>query len=598
MVYLIQVDLRVVFLCSNYPVSSDQCYGYRTLHLNSTDHLRLINERFALALKESAITVWQQDLDLLFTWVYNPVSRVDVSTIIGKSDSDLVERAEDAEAIVAVKRSVIETGCSRHEVIPVQEKGETRYYDLRVDPTLSESGNITGITCVSIDITQHKRVAVALRESEERFRSLLEDANSSQQELLKTADRLSSVLDTSLDCIYRFNLQAQDYDYFSPASVNVLGHTPEQLMAMDMPTVLSLVHPEDRIILKSAIDRLPETGHEEFEYRRIVENRGYRWFAHQLYLVKDNEGRPLYRCGSIRDCTERKDEQQEIQRLAGIVELSKDFIGVFGLDGSTMYVNEAGRQMVGLLSDQTLNTSVVDFLFPEDLPDLLAFIDGVKATGSGSTETRFRHFVTGEQVDVHHLVVLIRDPVTNQPTALATVTRDIREQKRIEAERAEIAAKREKISETVQRSLLLSPPHDGYPGILTQPFYQSAYDDALVGGDFYDIFPVTKDLIALIVGDGTGKGISAATYTAEVKFVLRGYLREFKDDLASAISRLNAFILDNMRLDVLHSHNCCVALTAALVDMSAGEVLCTCAGAEPPLIQRSCSGDVVSGCDY
>ena len=38
----------------------------------------------------------------------------------------------------------------------------------------------------------------------------------------------------------------------------------------------------------------------------------------------------------------------------------------------------------------------------------------------------------------------------------------------------------------------------------------------MVGGDFYDAFPLEKGRVALVVGDASGKGLQAATRTAEV----------------------------------------------------------------------------------
>jgi serine phosphatase RsbU (regulator of sigma subunit) len=79
------------------------------------------------------------------------------------------------------------------------------------------------------------------------------------------------------------------------------------------------------------------------------------------------------------------------------------------------------------------------------------------------------------------------------------------------------------VAETLQRSLLLTPPPDAYPGLRFKAFYRPALDEALVGGDFFDVFAVRDDVIALVVGDATGKGLNAATYTAEIRFALRPF---------------------------------------------------------------------------
>lgn len=52
-------------------------------------------------------------------------------------------------------------------------------------------------------------------------------------------------------------------------------------------------------------------------------------------------------------------------------------------------------------------------------------------------------------------------------------------------------------------------------------YYASATKGATVGGDFYDFIPLTTDLVGLVIGDVSGKGVEAATSTAVTKFLLR-----------------------------------------------------------------------------
>jgi PAS domain S-box len=47
-----------------------------------------------------------------------------------------------------------------------------------------------------------------------------------------------------------------------------------------------------------------------------------------------------------------------------------------------------------------------------------------------------------------------------------------------------------RIAETLQQSLLLAPSINSLRGVRVQPFYEAALDEALVGGDFYDAFPL------------------------------------------------------------------------------------------------------------
>ncbi|HEX5323025.1 MAG TPA: PP2C family protein-serine/threonine phosphatase [Capsulimonadaceae bacterium] len=174
----------------------------------------------------------------------------------------------------------------------------------------------------------------------------------------------------------------------------------------------------------------------------------------------------------------------------------------------------------------------------------------------------------------------------NGMTVVLEVNRDVTAQRREQAEQAQYAREQKKIAEALQHSLLIAPPPDIYPGITVKAFYHSAQDDLLVGGDFFDIYALTENQIALVLGDATGKGLEAATFTAEIKFVLRAYLREYPSP-ALALERLNDFMVDKDRLDPLHLGQSYIAAAALVVNTSTGRVDAAMAGMEAPLILGS-----------
>ncbi len=139
-----------------------------------------------------------------------------------------------------------------------------------------------------------------------------------------------------------------------------------------------------------------------------------------------------------------------------------------------------------------------------------------------------------------------------------------------------------RVAETLQRSLLLTAPEDRFPGLAVKTFYEAAVSDTLVGGDFYDTFALDERRVALVVGDVSGKGISAAADTAEIKYALRAFLRD-DPDTARALCRLNDFVCYAQRFDG-RSPTSLVALALAVVDTATGEVTVSSAGAEPPLL--------------
>lgn len=71
-------------------------------------------------------------------------------------------------------------------------------------------------------------------------------------------------------------------------------------------------------------------------------------------------------------------------------------------------------------------------------------------------------------------------------------------------------------------------------------YYQPALDEALVGGDFLDVFSTNRGKTVLVLGDISGKGLAAATQVSVVRSMLRGELFDREPDtMAQAIARIN-----------------------------------------------------------
>ncbi len=116
-----------------------------------------------------------------------------------------------------------------------------------------------------------------------------------------------------------------------------------------------------------------------------------------------------------------------------MIENSTDFIGICDMRGIPFFVNRAGLELVGLDDiEEAKRTPVQDFFFPEDQPRIMGeFFSSVLKNGHGETEVRFRHFKTGDPRWMAYKVVTLKDD-SGSPVALATVSQDITERKRME----------------------------------------------------------------------------------------------------------------------------------------------------------------------
>lgn len=98
-----------------------------------------------------------------------------------------------------------------------------------------------------------------------------------------------------------------------------------------------------------------------------------------------------------------------------------------------------------------------------------------------------------------------------------------------------------RIAMDVQRALLPAEPPkvDGYS-------FFASYDSAqAVGGDYYDAFPLTDDLICLSFGDVAGKGVPGALIMSRISSCVQNTM-PFLHDPAEAIVKINNHMCSNM----------------------------------------------------
>lgn len=193
----------------------------------------------------------------------------------------------------------------------------------------------------------------------------------------------------------------------------------------------------------------------------------------------------------------------------------------------------------------------------------------------------------------------VRRDASGAPCGWDGITRDISATRQAQAERdaaqadadrrasalSQVYEREHRIAEALQRSLLIRPSLEALGGLQVETVYQAAWDEALVGGDYYDVFGLEDGKLALVVGDVSGKGLEAASRTAEIKFTLRAYLREYPH-AATAMERLNAFLCEARVLET-SSDGYFVCLTLAVVSPVSGVVEICAAGAEPSFLLRA-----------
>jgi PAS domain S-box-containing protein len=178
------------------------------------------------------------------------------------------------------------------ETVRVTKTGKRINVSLSISPIKDSSGRIVGISGIARDITEHKLAEEALRESEEKFRSVFRAAGVGMV-IVSPEGRFLAANGTF--CEY-------------------LGYTEEELLAK---SVESVTVPEDWPAFSHKFSEAitKGVGLWRFEKRCLHKSRRIVYTESSAFLIRDRSGKPLYFVSEVLDVTKRKESEETLSAM-------------------------------------------------------------------------------------------------------------------------------------------------------------------------------------------------------------------------------------------------------------------------------------------
>ena len=364
---------------------------------------RLTEERFRLAADNRALTLYEQDLALRYTWLYP--QHPEHARALGRSDLELAA-CPSGELLTRWKSEVIASGEPQRREVRSELTDGVHYYDVSIAPRRDENGRIIGVAGAALDITERKLAEQALRESEARFQAILD--NSTAVIFLK-------------DSAGRYLVVNRQFERLTGRRRSeVLGCEPTALHALPIAQRLARV---DREVLASGEPR---------EQEELIETaEGPRTFLSLRFPLKRAEGEIYGLAGIATDITQRKLDEAARRRLAAIVESSDDAIYSRDLAGRITSWNRGAERLYGYTAAEIVGQPLERLLPPEQAGELVGIFERLRRGERVCQHETVRLRKDGTRCDVALTVSAIRD-ATGSLTGAAMIAHDITERKRAE----------------------------------------------------------------------------------------------------------------------------------------------------------------------
>jgi PAS domain S-box-containing protein len=122
----------------------------------SLEELRVREELVRIALRSSPVAVFHQNADLRYVWAFNALTQHPTLPLLNRLDSDLFP-ADEAEQLTQWKRAVLTSGAASRHKVALTSQGQSRTFELAIEPFRDSSGAVAGILGTAVDITERIR---------------------------------------------------------------------------------------------------------------------------------------------------------------------------------------------------------------------------------------------------------------------------------------------------------------------------------------------------------------------------------------------------------------------------------------------------------
>ncbi|MDX6691889.1 MAG: hypothetical protein QOG15_3346 [Solirubrobacteraceae bacterium] len=320
----------------------------------------------------------------------------------------------DSEEVVARRDAM--TGPTNLEFRIVRRDGETRWIRMRAEPVRMQDGRAARIAAVSEDITDERVLRETLRESEERFRLMVEVVE----------DYAILMLDVD-GCVETWNTGAE----------RIKGYAAHEIIGRHF----SVFYTADDVAAGKPDRELTaarELGHLQDEGWRVRQDGTRFWANVVITPLRDADG-TLRGYGKVtRDLTESRSTELELreseERFRLLAENSTDVIGRLSLDMRIKYVSPASRSVYGYEPEAMVGRFGFEFVHPDDVAALRDDFSARDDQPGVITNTYRIIRGDGKTVWIEAKIRALRDPVSGEPIEFHTVARDVSDRRQAEAD--------------------------------------------------------------------------------------------------------------------------------------------------------------------
>ncbi|MFX1329176.1 MAG: PAS domain S-box protein [Promethearchaeota archaeon] len=327
------------------------------------------------------------------------------TSIIGITDKDLIWLKDDLESIQEKEFEVMQNNTPQYNAIEslTTIDGYQTWFEINRIPLHDSKANVVGILVTYEDITIRKISEQKLKESEEKYRGILENIK---------------------ECYFEVDLNG-NFVFFNDALCELQGCPREELLGTNYQ---DFVDEENKKKIINVYREVYETGspRSDFQYQSYRKDGKRITCESSIYLKYDSDGKKIGFSGVARDITEKFYLEQKIkeseEKYRTIFNSSPDYIFITDMEGKILDMNPALLNQIGITLEDVRTMNFTQFYAEDDMDKLYALgrelssgkeIKGIEIKAKTSNDEIFEYEVNSvpltEKGEVSKILNLARD---------------------------------------------------------------------------------------------------------------------------------------------------------------------------------------------
>jgi diguanylate cyclase (GGDEF)-like protein/PAS domain S-box-containing protein len=276
-----------------------------------------------------------------------------------------------------------------------------------------KEGKPVGFRAVARDVTERKRKEKELRQSEEKYRNILESIE---------------------EGYYEVDL-AGNFTFLNDPICRIFGYTNDEMLTMNNQ---DLMDKENAKRVFTTFKKVYETGEpaKGFDWEFIRKDKTTGFLAASSSLILSEEGKPIGFRGLVRDVTERKEAEERLrkseERYRTILDNIQDAYFEVDLAGNFTFFNDSLLTIAALSRDELMGMNNLEYTSSETAKDMYTVFSEIYRTGKPAKVKDYDIIRKDGTVRICELSTTLKRDASGNPVGFCGIARDLTEKRRAE----------------------------------------------------------------------------------------------------------------------------------------------------------------------